>query len=401
MDVSMEKIAVIGCGYIGLPTSVTFALAGFDVCGVDVNDKVIDELQKGRLHVSEPGLQEAFDEAGKTGRLKFSTAVPAADVFIIAVQTPYKEENGKRVSDLTYVESAAQSVGMAVREGNLVVLESTSPPYTTRRVEEIVAEKSGLSSNRFMTVHCPERIIPGRILKELRETDRIIGGRPEAAAYAKSIYEKVTTMGTISVTDDLTAEMCKLVENTFRDINIAYANELSKVCDTLGIDVFTLIEFANRHPRVNIHTPGVGVGGHCIAVDPWFIHERFESDTPLIYTARQVNDQKPHWVAQRIVRDVKPGAKVAVLGMTYKADTDDIRESPSVELCRQLEELGYRVLACEPNIQGQVAGFENYDLKTSLEMSDYVVVTLAHRAFIDYKEEIRNKPHYDCVGLLR
>lgn len=296
----MKKIEIMGCGYIGLPTAVTFTLAGYEVCGFDVKAETVEILNRGKIHIVEPGLQDALTEAMATGRLHFTTTPEPADVFIIAVQTPYRETpEKKRVSDMRFVESAAREVGSVIRPGGLCVLESTSPPGSTRLVEQIVSEVSGLKPEAFMTAHCPERIIPGRMLLELRQNDRIIGSnRPEAAEYAKSIYEKVVTKGTIRLTDDLTAEMCKLTENTFRDINIAYANELSKVCDRLGIDVFQLIELANCHPRVNVHTPGVGVGGHCIAVDPWFIHEKFEDITPLIAEARHVNDTKPEWVVE-------------------------------------------------------------------------------------------------------
>ncbi len=399
----MKKIEIMGCGYIGLPTAITFTLAGYTVCGFDIQPAVVDTLNQGKIHIVEPGLQAAMDEAMATGRLHFTTEAEPADVFIIAVQTPYRDTpEGKRVSDMAYVESAARSVGGVLRAGNLCVLESTSPPYSTRLVESIVAEESGLSAGEFMTAHCPERIIPGRMLLELRENDRIIGAtRPEAARYAKEIYEKVVTKGTIRLTDDLTAEMCKLTENTFRDINIAYANELSKVCDRLGIDVFQLIELANCHPRVNVHQPGVGVGGHCIAVAPWFIHEKFEDITPLIYQARVVNDTKPQWVADRIGRDVAPGAKVAVLGMSFKANIDDTRESPSVHLARLLRERGYQVLACEPFIAGDVAGFPNYSLEEAMDRCDYAVITLAHDPFKAQREKIAAKPYYDCVGLMR
>ena len=399
----MKKVEIMGCGYIGLPTAITFTLAGYEVCGFDIQQRVVDLLNAGKIHIVEPGLQEAMDRAMATGRLHFTAKAEPADVFIIAVQTPYRDTpEGKRVSDMSYVESAARTVGGVLRAGNLCVLESTSPPYSTRMVESIVAEVSGLSAGEFMTAHCPERIIPGRMLIELRENDRIIGAtRPEAAEYAKSIYERVVTKGTIRLTDDLTAEMCKLTENTFRDINIAYANELSKVCDRLGIDVFRLIELANCHPRVNVHQPGVGVGGHCIAVDPWFIHEKFEDITPLIYQARVVNDTKPAWVADRIGRDVAPGARVAVLGMSFKANIDDTRESPSVKLAQILRDRGYEVLACEPFIRGDVAGFPNHSLEDAVARADYSVITLAHDPFKARRELIASKPYYDCVGLMR
>ena len=399
----MKKIEIMGCGYIGLPTAVTFTLAGYEVCGFDINEKVVDQLNAGHIHIVEPGLQEAMTEALATGRLHFTTTAEPADVFIICVQTPHRDTpEGKRVSDMRFVESAARSVGAVLRAGNLCVLESTSPPGSTRLVESIVSEVSGVSAADFMTAHCPERIIPGRMLIELRENDRIVGAtRPEAAAYAKEIYTPVVTKGNIRVTDDLTAEMCKLVENTFRDINIAYANELSKVCDRLGIDVFNLISLANCHPRVNVHTPGVGVGGHCIAVDPWFIHEKFEDITPLIYEARTINDGKPAWVADRIGQDTAPGSKVAVLGMSFKPNIDDIRESPSVTLAQILRDRGYEVLACEPFVEGDVAGFANHTLEDAMAQCDYAVVTLAHDPFRARKELIASKPYFDCVGLMR
>ena len=399
----MKKIEIMGCGYIGLPTAVTFALAGYEVCGFDINEKVVEQLNAGHIHIVEPDLQEALTEALGSGHLHFTTQPEPADVFIICVQTPHRDTpEGKRVSDMRFVEAAARSVGGVLQEGNLCVLESTSPPGSTQLVESIVSEVSGLKPEQFMTAHCPERIIPGRMLIELRENDRIVGAtRPEAAEYAKEIYTPVVTKGQIRVTDDLTAEMCKLVENTYRDINIAYANELSKVCDRLGIDVFNLVNLANCHPRVNVHTPGVGVGGHCIAVDPWFIHEKFEDITPLIYEARTINDGKPSWVADRIAQDVKPGGKVAVLGMSFKPNIDDIRESPSVAFAKILQERGYKVLACEPFVQGDVAGFANYSLEDAMEQCDYAVVTLAHNPFKEQKALIASKPYFDCVGLMR
>ncbi len=398
----MKKIEIMGCGYIGLPTAITFTLAGYEVCGFDIKPEVVEQLNAGHIHIVEPGLQDAMTKAMATGRLHFTTKPEPADVFIICVQTPYREtEEHKRVSDMRFVESAAREVGSVLREGGLCVLESTSPPGSTRRVEQIVSEVSGLAPERFMTAHCPERIIPGRMLIELRENDRIVGAnRPEAAEYAKSIYEKVVTGGTIRLTDDLTAEMCKLTENTFRDINIAYANELSKVCDRLGIDVFKLIELANCHPRVNVHTPGVGVGGHCIAVDPWFIHEKFEDITPLICQARLVNDGKPAWVAERVARDVKPGQKVAVLGMSFKANIDDTRESPSVLFANLLRDKGYEIVACEPYICGTVAGYENHSLEEAMALCDYAVITLQHDLFKKNRALIASKPYYDCVGLM-
>lgn len=400
----MKKITIMGLGYIGLPTAVTFALAGFEVCGFDINEKIVETLSRGKLHIKEPGLEEALRAALDSGRLSFSAEVPEADAFIITVQTPFRETpEGKRVSDVSFVENAAGLLAPKVRKGNLVVLESTVPPLTTRRVEEIVSGISGLSPEDFYTAHCPERVLPGKMLRELRENDRIIGARDDKAREAtRELYSRLVTTGRLLLTDDVTAEMCKLCENTFRDINIAYANELSIVCDRLGIDVYDLIKLANCHPRVNILSPGVGVGGHCIAVDPWFIHEKFEDITPLIYAARTVNDRKPEWVARRVAKEIKPGARVCVLGLAYKPDIDDLRESPSLKLCGYLKDLGFDVCACEPNVTlSSVNGFENLPLERAADTCDYLVVTLKHSLFVKNKELIASKPNYDCVGLLK
>ncbi len=399
----INSLNVVGLGYIGLPTAVNFALSGLEVLGVDINPSVVAELQAGKVRFYEPGLDEAFQKALSTGRLRFATEPSRADAYIISVQTPYRQEDGIKVSELSYVLAAAESVGRVAQEGCLIVLESTVPPGTTRMVEQTVARVSGLDKDSVLCAHCPERIIPGNMLCELRENDRIIGARlPEASQKAKDLYCRVVTGGTVRLTDDLTAEMCKLVENTFRDINIAYANELSMVCDRLGIDVFNLIELTNCHPRVNVHTPGVGVGGHCIAVDPWFIHEKFKDITPLIRTARQVNDSKPEWVADKIAAVVCPPACIAVLGLSYKAGTDDIRQSPSLELCRILRLRGYEVIGCEPNIKAEVVnGVQNLPLEEALSRCSFAVVALGESLFCKNTEKIRRIPHLDCVGILR
>lgn len=398
----MEKITVMGCGYIGLPTAVTFAQAGYTVCGVDVSEEKISILSSGRAYFDEPGLNEALKDAMDRGLLSFSTEPQPADVFIISVPTPcVPTHDGKSGCQLDYVRSAAQMVGTVVKEGNLVVLESTSPPGTTREVEDIVSSVSGLDKDCFMTAHCPERVIPGNMLKELRENDRIIGSRkPETAEYAKRIYQPILTKGDIKTTDDLTAELCKLAENTYRDINIAFANELSQVCDKLGIDVFGLIKLTNCHPRVNVHSPGVGVGGHCIPVVPWFIHEKFEDDTNLILQSRIINDNRPNWVADKVAQFIAPPATVAVLGMTYKNDTDDLRDSAAVVFANILKERGYNVICCEPNAKGNVFEYENLPLEEALEKASFAVIALAHKEFVAAKEKIASVPHYDCVGLL-
>lgn len=399
------KITVMGLGYIGLPTAITLAEAGFSVCGFDVNEKTIATLQSGHIHIVEPKLQEAFEQASAHGHLRFSNQLEPSDVFYIAVPTPfYQDEQGVHKADLTFVESAGRMAGKILQPSNLVILESTVPPHTTEMLARVLHEESGVDIDKIHVAHCPERVIPGNMMYELKNNDRIVGGRtPEATEMAAAIYEKVLEKGVVHKTNDLTAEMCKLTENTFRDINIAYANELSVICDKIGIDVFELIRLANCHPRVNILTPGVGVGGHCIAVDPWFIYEQFPEEAKLIYTARQRNDAKPEFVAQRVVSQMERVTDtVGVLGLSYKPDVDDLRESPSIVLCHLLQKKGVNVIACEPfSAENTIQDIPNVSFETILQQADFLVVALRHTLFEENKARIAQKPYYDCVGLLR
>jgi len=398
------KITVMGLGYIGLPTAITLAEAGFEVCGFDVNRKTIETLQGGHIHIVEPGLQEAFEKAVAHGHLHFSNELGKSDVFYIAVPTPfYQDETGSHKADLKYVESAGRMAGKVLEAPNLVILESTVPPHTTEMLARVLSEESGIDMDKIHVAHCPERVIPGNMMYELKNNDRIVGARtPEAAEMAASIYEKVLEKGVVHKTDDLTAEMCKLTENTFRDVNIAYANELSVICDKMGIDVFELIKLANCHPRVNILTPGVGVGGHCIAVDPWFIYEQFPQEAKVILAARERNENKPHFVAAKVVSSLaKVTDTVGVLGLSYKPDVDDLRESPSIELCHILQDKGVNVIACEPFAKdSEVQGIPNLSFEEILQKADYLVITLGHTLFKDNKKLIAEKPYYDCVGLM-
>lgn len=398
------KITVMGLGYIGLPTAITLAEAGFEVCGFDVNQKTIETLQGGHIHIVEPGLQEAFEKAVAHGHLHFSSELSKSDVFYIAVPTPfYQDETGSHKADLKYVESAGRMAGKVLEASNLVILESTVPPHTTEMLARVLSEESGIDMDKIHVAHCPERVIPGNMMYELKNNDRIVGARtPEAAEMAASIYEKVLEKGVVHKTDDLTAEMCKLTENTFRDVNIAYANELSVICDKMGIDVFELIKLANCHPRVNILTPGVGVGGHCIAVDPWFIYEQFPAEAKVILAARERNENKPRFVADKVVSSLaKVTDTVGVLGLSYKPDVDDLRESPSIELCHILQDKGVSVLACEPFAKdSEVQGIPNVSFEEILQKADYLVITLGHILFKDNKKLISEKPYYDCVGLM-
>lgn len=397
-------ITILGMGYIGLPTAIAFAKAGFTVKGFDVNRKVIETLKAGHIHIVEPSLQEAFEEALKSGRLIPTDKLEKSDIFIISVPTPFKKNHEEKIADLSYVESASKEVATVLEENNLVILESTVPPMTTKLMTDILERESGISRDKFMSVHCPERVLPGRILYELEHNDRIIGAeRREAGEYTKVIYDAMVKEGTCYITDDITAEMCKLVENTFRDVNIAFANELSVICDKLGIDVFELIKLANKHPRVNILTPGAGVGGHCLAVDPWFIVEKFPKEANVIREARLINDFKPRFIVNK-VDEILKGNKaltVGVLGLAYKPDIDDLRESPAMEIAEILRDKGYKVVACEPNVNTQeVNGFGLYSFDEILEKSDYLVLAQGHKEFKERIEVLRSKKIYDCLGLL-
>jgi len=396
----IKSIAVVGVGYIGLPTCVVLAQAGFKVRGVDLNPRIIGSLNKGIVPIDEPGLQEAYEAA--RDNLTFSDTIAPADAFYICTSTPLDMSGEEPRAKMDYVFSAARTIGSVVQRGNLVILESTSPPRTTRRVAAAISEVSGIPTTDFYTVHCPERVIPGAMLRELRENDRLIGSSTEEGfRMAKSIYDRVLTQGSVKMADDVTVETAKIVENAFRDVNIAFANELSVLCRELDIDVFKLIELANCHPRVNIHQPGVGVGGHCIPVVPWFLCEQFPDKTPLMHAARHVNDDKPAWVADRVAEIVSAPAEICVLGMTYKPDVDDLRDSASVEFARLLASRGYTVKCCEPNIKSdKVFEFDNLSLEDALK-TKLAVITLAHKEFRENKDKIAAAAHLDPVGLLR
>lgn len=400
----MKKITVMGLGYIGLPTAITLAGAGFEVCGFDVSERVVDSLRAGKVHIAEPGLQEAFDKAVGGGHLHFSTELAPSDVFYISVPTPfYRDENGMNKADLKFVESAGRMAAKFVSRDSLVILESTVPPRTTELLARVLSEGSGIPADALHVAHCPERVIPGNMLHELKNNDRIIGARtPEAARMAKEIYDRVLEQGRCEITDDVTAEMCKLTENTFRDVNIAYANELSVICDRMGVNVFELIRLANCHPRVNILNPGVGVGGHCIAVDPWFLYEQCPEEAKVIHASRLRNESKPRFVAEKVLSGLgKVTDTVLVLGLSYKPNVDDLRESPSIELCRLLQEKGVSVIACEPFVDApEVQGIPNLPFEEALEKADFVVITLEHRLFAENRARICAKPYYDCIGMM-
>jgi UDP-N-acetyl-D-mannosaminuronic acid dehydrogenase len=355
-----EKICVLGLGYIGLPTASTFATHGVHVVGVDNNPQVVSILRSGALHISEPGLEALVRDALSDGRLVISDTPEKADAFIIAVPTPFyddehKTHNGRkyRLADMRAVTSATRSIVPYLKAGNLVVLESTSPPRTTQDLVKPILEESGLKAGvDFLLAYSPERVLPGRIIQELTENARVIGGINPASSEAGHELYAHFVKGEIVLTDATTAEMVKLMENTYRDVNIAIANEFSRLAERFEVDIWEAIQIANRHPRVKILNPGPGVGGHCISVDPWFLVEAAPDLAELIISARRVNDGQPQFVFKLVSRCLGgklSGKKIAALGLAFKPDVDDLRESPAIEVAQLLAEAGAEVTAYEPN----------------------------------------------------
>jgi len=397
--VKFHKICILGLGYIGLPTASTFATHGVKVVGVDINPHIIETLSKGNIHIHEPGLEHVVNAAITSGNLTVSSHPEEADAFLIAVPTPfhenkYGEYEGRqyRLADMSAVTSAAEAIVPYLRKGNLVILESTSPPRTTIDLVTPILEKSKLKAGTdFFLCYSPERVLPGKILRELIENARVVGGvTPESAKAGRDLYATFVK-GQIIETDATTAEMVKLMENTTRDVNIAIANEFSRLAEKFGVDVWEAIRLANLHPRINILSPGPGVGGHCISVDPWFFVETAPELTSLIYNARKVNDEQPHFVVGR-VREALGGLKdkrIAVLGLAYKPDVDDLRESPATEVIHLLQSEGARIIAWEPFKPD--ANLKNIEMGSSLENtisnSDGVLLLVKHTEFISLKPE--------------
>lgn len=416
-----ETIAVLGLGYIGLPTAALLASRKKKVIGVDVNQHVVDTINLGKIHIVEPELDWLVYSAITSGYLSATTRIEPADVFLIAVPTPFTEGNKP---DLSYVEAAAQAIAPVLAKGNLVILESTSPVGTTEKLAAWLAaarpdlqfpQQAGEGAD-IQIAYCPERVLPGKVVRELMANDRVIGGLTHKAADMASVLYKTFVEGSILLTDARTAELCKLVENSFRDVNIAFANELSIICDRLNIDVWELIRLANRHPRVNILQPGAGVGGHCIAVDPWFIVDAAPNEARLIRMAREVNDHKPKWVLEKVksaIIDIlakKRGStigdiKVACLGLAFKADIDDLRQSPALEISQSISKLGCQVLIVEPYIKmlPEKLMAPNVSLLTlddAVSCADVICVLVKHRLFIEARETIlQHDKCIDPVGL--
>jgi UDP-N-acetyl-D-mannosaminuronic acid dehydrogenase len=399
MNWQFDKIAVVGLGYIGLPTAAMFASRKIQVVGIDVSEHAVETINQGKVHIVEPDLDIAVHAAVSQGYLRATTTPEAADAFLIAVPTPFKGDDHQ--PDLSYIEAACRSIAPVLARGNLIVLESTSPVGTTEKMAAWLAEarpdlsfphQTGEASD-IRVAHCPERVLPGKVMQELIHNARVIGGLTQACSDASLALYRLFVEGECVTTNARTAEMAKLTENAFRDVNIAFANELSLICDRLSIDVWELIALSNRHPRVNILQPGPGVGGHCIAVDPWFIVSSAPDVARLIRTTREVNDGKPAWVLDKIAAVVSRWAEssgrsaeevtVACYGLAFKPDIDDLRESPALYIAEQLEErFGDRLLVIEPNIGNLPASLGRGRLVDAADaVADVHVLLVDHREF--------------------
>jgi len=379
-----KSLCVLGMGYIGLPTASTFASNGLQVTGVDSNPHVLDVLRDGDTHIHEPGLRTLVQAALRSGNLQIGSEPVPSDAFIIAVPTPVTREHH---ADLHHVEDAARSIAGVLRQGNLVVLESTSPPRTTQDRVAPILEQTGLKAGSdFFLAYTPERVLPGQILRELIENARVIGGINQVSAEAGRDLYSVFTRGEIVLTDSTTAEMVKLMENTYRDVNIAAANEFARMADVLGVNVWEARELANRHPRVKILRPGPGVGGHCISIDPWFLVEAAPEVAQLVRQARLVNDGQPAYVVDMIERDIGGvrGKVVGVLGLSYKPDVDDLRESPAVEIARLMASHGAKTTTFEPYAPERTAPgcTPAGSLEKALAGADAVVLAVGHSEFL-------------------
>lgn len=415
-----QSVVFVGLGYIGLPTAVTLANSGVRVKGVDVNHSVVERVSRGEVTIVEPGLEDELRKAVDSGNLTAHTDMQSGDAYVIAVPTPFKENYE---GDTSYIEAAAANIAPLLKGDELVILESTSPPLTTRKLADVLTaarpdltvnpEEAAAGEKKLIHLaYCPERILPGKAMEELITNDRIIGGMTlEAAKRGRAVYETFCK-GELLATDDVTAEMAKLTENSFRDVNIAFANELSLISDKLGIDVWELIELANHHPRVNILQPGPGVGGHCIAVDPWFIVSSDRENSNLIRTAREVNDGKPNWVINKAKEAAagKTNPVVAALGLAFKANIDDLRESPALDIAKELAASTPEatVLAVEPNVAALpkalegAANVEFAEYREAIERADVVLLLVDHDEFKDLPATaLTGKAVVDTKGLWR
>lgn len=408
MDNKFETVVMLGLGYIGLPTAALMASKKINVLGVDINQSVVDTINRGEIHIVEPDLHGIVKDAVEKQTLKASVKPNVADVFIIAVPTPFKDNFEP---DITYVEAATKSVLPFLKKDDLFIIESTSPVGTTEKMKNLIfKERPELVDNLYIA-YCPERVLPGKVIYELEHNDRVIGGiNKESSVLAKKFYRKIVSSN-LYLTNSQTAEMCKLVENSSRDVSIAFANELSIICEKANINVWELIELANKHPRVNILQPGTGVGGHCIAVDPWFIVSDFKEEAILIKKAREINTYKTKWVTERVKNEIllfnqklKRTPTVAFMGLAFKPNIDDLRESPAISVVRDIifSDISAKYLFCEPNIVEQKETkylnkeLTNYNL--ACKEADIIVFMVGHKEFQDIEKE-KNVIELDFCGI--
>ena len=398
-----KTVCVVGLGYIGLPTAALLANSGYHVIGVDVNPETVKIVNQGNIHIVEPDLDSFVQSAVLSGRLQAYTTPQAADVFMLCVPTPFYAEGAIPKPNLEYVLAATQAIVPYIKAGNLIILESTSPVGTTQKIYENL-KMAGVEVSSIFLAYCPERVLPGKIMRELIENDRIVGGINAASTRKVKAFYQSFVRGAVLETNSKTAEMSKLVENSYRDVNIAFANELSELCDLYDMSVYDVIQLANRHPRVNILQPGCGVGGHCIAVDPWFLVADYPEQTNLIRTAREVNDLKSAWVIEKIKSTAldfelkthkKP--KIACMGLAFKPNIDDLRESPALHITQALQAESLDILAVEPNIQ-QHSDFTLIDYKVAVAQADIIVFLVKHQQFSDI--EVTGKQFLDFCGVI-
>lgn len=400
-----KSVVMVGLGYIGLPTAALMASKGLMVTGVDVQQSVVDTINQGKIHIVEPDLDGLVHKVVENGSLVARTEPISANTYLIAVPTPFK---GNYEPDIKYVEAATRSLLPYLKEDDLFIIESTSPVGTTEKMQTVIEQERPELAGKLYMAYCPERVLPGNVIYELEHNDRVIGGINEASTdKARSFYAQFVR-GELHATNARTAEMCKLVENSSRDVSIAFANELSLICDKSGINVWELITLANKHPRVNILQPGTGVGGHCIAVDPWFIVSEFPNEAKIIRQAREINTYKTDWVIEKVKNaalkfELEKGTKpkVAALGLAFKPDIDDLRESPALAVAKALKEEGFQLVAVEPNIE-ESTEFELSTLDEAKQEADILAILVSHTPFkIGGLETLVEKEVLDFCGVIR
>lgn len=400
------KACFMGLGYIGLPTAIISSQHGINVCGVDINPKVVEKTNRGELHIVEPGLQDLLKKALDSKSLVASTTPFESDVYLIVVPTPFK---AKHEPDISYVESATKTVIPFLKEGDLFIIESTSPVGTTEKMAELIFAERPELKGRIHIAYCPERVLPGNVIYELVNNDRVIGGIDDDSADAAAEFYGKFVSGQLHKTNCRTAEMCKLVENSSRDVQIAFANELSMICEKAGINVWELISLANKHPRVNILQPGCGVGGHCIAVDPYFISSAFPNEAKIIAQARNINNYKSEWCVEKAKNailsfELENGKKpqVALMGLAFKPNIDDLRESPAMKIAKRLfaEMPDVKFNIVEPNISSH-PDFDIVNFQTAFKQSDIVVYLTAHKQFFMLPQEANDKLILDFCGVIK